>query len=423
MLQMLPHTRPLVNERGQTHKTTIPAGFNVFYIPFREALRLSSMTFAASMPEPLTPQQTMGRNDRCWCLSGRKWKHCHRERDKQQRPNINELLNAIGQEQARGYCVHPDAGKGTCSGGPIAAHTIQKEGGLRAIAEQGHVVSSKKGAFGIARNDGEIIPVPDGIGSVSTFPGFCNSHDAMFSPAEQKVVPLSREVAFLLSHRAIAYEKFLKESALRSKELHRQEADKGQPFAEQVRIQQVLYAAEYQMELGLRDLAQSKDAFDAAYRASYTGFNFLAVEFDSILPVVSCGAFFPDFDLFGQPLQSLATTTPLDPIAVNLTVLNDRSVLFLGWIGSAGPPDAFAASYARLPEAEKANTAVRLAIEYIENTYSRPSWWNGLPQAVRDGMVASLFTMNAPDVCQRGPDGLCLDGKIFSTASMSREVR
>jgi hypothetical protein len=165
----------------------------------KDPFRLSSMTFAASTPQPLTPQETMGRNDPCWCRSGRKWKHCHRDRDKQHRPNINELLNAIGQEQARGYCVHPDAGKGTCSGRPTDAHTIQKEGGLRAIAENGHVISSKKGAFAIARNDGEIIPERDGISNASTFPGFCNTHDAMFSPAEQKIVPLSREVAFLLS--------------------------------------------------------------------------------------------------------------------------------------------------------------------------------------------------------------------------------
>jgi hypothetical protein len=31
----------------------------------------------------------------------------------------------------------------------------------------------------------------------------------MFSPAEQKIVPLSRNVAFLLSYPAIAHEKFL----------------------------------------------------------------------------------------------------------------------------------------------------------------------------------------------------------------------
>jgi hypothetical protein len=108
-------------------------------------------------------------------------------------------------------------------------------------------------------------------------------------------------------------------------------------------------------------------------------------------------------------------------MTVNLTVLNGRTVLFLGWIGSGGPAEAFAASYARLPQAEKANTAVRLAIEYIENTYAKPSWWNGLPQELRDGVVASIFMMSAPDMCQRRPDGLCLDGKIFATASVSRE--
>jgi hypothetical protein len=76
-----------------------------------------------------------------------------------------------------------------------------------------------------------------------------------------------------------------------------------------------------------------------------------------------------------------------------------------------------------LLQADKANTSVRLATEYIENTYARPSWWNGLPQELRDGVVAKLFMMSAPDVCQRGPGGLCLDGKIFATASVSQELR
>src|SRR6516162_5478312 len=31
----------------------------------------------------LHPQEKMNRNARCWCLSGKKWKVCHRDRDKQ----------------------------------------------------------------------------------------------------------------------------------------------------------------------------------------------------------------------------------------------------------------------------------------------------------------------------------------------------
>lgn len=153
---------------------------------------------------------------------------------------------------------------------------------------------------------------------------------------------MNREVAFLLSYRAVAYEKFLKEAALRSKELHRQEADKGRPFAEQASIQKVLYAGKCGLELGLQDTTRSKAAYDTAYRASYTGFNFHAVEFDCILPIVSCGGFSLLYDFSGQPLQSLAPGVPFDSMAVNLTVLNDRTVLFLGWIGSDGPAEAFA---------------------------------------------------------------------------------
>jgi hypothetical protein len=360
----------------------------------------------------------MGRNEPCWCRSGKKWKHCHRERGTQERRNVHELLDAVHREQTKGNCAHPDAGAQTCSGRTTNAHTIQKEGGLRAISENGHVVSIKKGAFAIGKNAGQIVPTQEGIASASTFPGFCNAHDAMFNPTELSTVTLGREVAFLLSYRAIVYEKFLKEAALRSIEFDRREADKGRPFVEQALIQTRLYAQECATKLGLGDAARCKAAFDAAYRASPAGFNFLVVEFASVLPVVSCGAFYPDFDLIGQPLQSLPAEDPLDPIAVNLTVLNGRSVFSLGWIGSGGSPEAFAASYRSLPDPEKANAAIRLVFEYLENTHCRPSWWNSLPQVIRDGVGASLFTLNAPPVCRRGANGLCLDGKVLASGSV-----
>jgi SEC-C motif len=137
---------------------------------------------AEHLPDPLTPQTIMGRNEPCWCRSGKKWKHCHRERAREERRNVHELLEAVRREQTKGYCVHPDAGTGTCSGKSTNAHTIQKEGGLRAISENGHIVSIKKGAFAIGKNGGKIVPVQEGIANASTFPGFCNAHDVMFGP-------------------------------------------------------------------------------------------------------------------------------------------------------------------------------------------------------------------------------------------------
>ena len=373
-------------------------------------------------PKPLLPKEKMGRNELCWCRSGRKWKNCHRDRGKERAQNVNQLLNLIRQEQHRGHCAHPEASKEMCSGKVTGTHTIQKEGGLRAIAEDGHVISIKKAAFGIPKNEGEIVPVLEGINRASIFPGFCNNHDATFRPAEQSTVSLGPEVAFLLSYRAIVYERFIKEAALRSIEVLRQEADKGLPFSEQINIQDLLYHQEFGIKQGLEDLKACNAMFDSAYRASLFGFTFVAVEFSIVLPVVSCGAFHPDFDLYGEALQPLSPATRLDQLAVNLTVLNDRSVLLLGWVGSGGSAKSFASSYARLPRQDKANTAVRLAIEYGENTYARPSWWNNLPRTVRDQVVASLFAMSAPGVCRRGADGLCLDGTVFATATVSKEL-
>jgi hypothetical protein len=309
-----------------------------------------------------------------------------------------------------------------CSGAVRRAHTIQKEGGLRAIAESGHVVSVKKAALDLARNQGRIVPAPDGIGNASTFPGFCNAHDAIFAPAERATVILGKEAAFLLSYRAAVYEKFNKEAALRFNMAMREESDKGRPFDEQAAIQSTLYLQKVGLELGLKDAIQFKAAFDEAFLAAYTGFDFVGIEFDSVLPLVSCGAFFPEFDLFGKRVGSLGAPVPLDPLVLNLTVLNARSVLFLGWIGDGGPPEKFAESFARIPDVEKANAAVRLAIEHVENTYCRPSWWNSLSESHRRDVIANAWTMEQPPVSRRRADGSCIDGKILATGTVRAQV-
>jgi SEC-C motif len=369
----------------------------------------------------LDPRETMGRNERCWCQSGQKWKHCHYIRENLPSRNINELLNSLRLEQTKGRCSHPDAGPTICSGGPTAAHTIQKEGGLRVIAENGHVISLKKGAFSIAKNAGEIVPVPDGVNRASTFPGFCNRHDAIFGPAEQATVVLDKEIAFLLSYRAISYEHFTKDAAVRFNATARDEADKGKPFVEQVRIQEMLHAEKFGLQLGLRDIAGSKSSYDLSYGASYRDFFFHVVEFDMALPIVSCGAFSPNFDLLGNSIQSFASTTLLHSIALNLTVLNGRSVFILGWLGSSNAADKFAASYRKLPAADKANAAVRLAIEYVENSYCRPSWWDNLSQSIRSEALASVHTTGVPSVCQRDEFGRCRDAVVMVSAAVRNE--
>ena len=337
--------------------------------------------------------------------------------------NPQVLLNRVGQEQAKGYCTHPEASQTTCSGKPTAAHTIQKEGGLRAIAENGHVMSIKRASLDLIKNEGSLVPGKDGIGRTSTFPGFCNAHDGMFAAAEGAVVPLDDRTAFLLSYRSVAYERLMKEAALRANEANRRDGDLGKPFEDQARIQTALHGEKLQIEASLRDIASIQARFNAVFKdPSLSGFSYLIVEFDRVLPVVSSGALFPEVDMFGDRLQSLDSWKALDALAVNFTVLNGRSVLVLGWLTGTKAPEAFAASFARLPDDDKANTSARFAMEWIENTYATPTWWTGLPVEVKRTALASARTLDAPPVCQRDSGGYCSDGIQLVAAAVVRVV-
>src|SRR5690606_6181802 len=130
---------------------------------------------------------------------------------------IGLLMNEMHDHQKEGMCLHPEASEVTCSTRIIRAHTIQKAGGLSAIAEKGHVISGKGGFENIFKNSGEIVPREIGIGPASTFMGFCSFHDnSLFEPIENHGFRLNAESAFLLAFRALAYEYLTKLNSIKS---------------------------------------------------------------------------------------------------------------------------------------------------------------------------------------------------------------
>ncbi|AKS42557.1 SEC-C metal-binding domain-containing protein [Wenzhouxiangella marina] len=187
-----------------------------------------------SLPPPLEPKVKMGRNESCWCGSGKKWKVCHLDRHKQQEVPIGKVIHELHVANQRGLCLHPEAGASTCNNRPIRAHTIQRRGGLGAIAEGGHVISGKRGFEKIFKNEGRVVPDRIGLAHASTFMGFCGVHDnRLFEPIEQHHFELNDSAAFLLAYRAIAYEYLTKRNALATVEIQRN-LDKGKSFGVQV---------------------------------------------------------------------------------------------------------------------------------------------------------------------------------------------
>ena len=233
--------------------------------------------------------------------------------------------------------MHPKASKFECSHGIIKAHTVQKRGGLREIAEEGHVISVLKAYERIDKNHGEIIPQREGIRNASTFMGFCSKHDnELFEPIEQQSFVLNEQAAFLLSFRALSYEYLMKQNALETIEIRRS-TDKGKDFENQKIIQTFLHIQQDGFQRGMQYIKQRKKDYDAKYLADDFSMPHYALEFDGVLPFVCCGGFLPESDLKGERLQDI-TCGGSEHIFLNVSVMDNKTFAVFGWNGAGGWP-------------------------------------------------------------------------------------
>lgn len=360
-----------------------------------------SLTAPLVKADLITPLETMGRNEPCWCRSGLKYKKCHLDREKQAPVNIFEVETRLIAQFREGYCSHPDPSNDPCSPKITKAHTVQKKGGITAIAEAGHVLTVKPTMKDMIESEGHPSPRKIGINNASVFPGFCNKHDtALFKPIEGKALSLNKDTAFLFSYRAIAYERFAKEAQFKAIAAQR-EMDRGQSFFHQSLIQTHLNVFAAGVQVGRRDMDRWKAQFDARLLSGCRDdFHFLAVRFDTVLPIVASSAFHPEFDVQGNPLQRLGRdSADLDHIVLNVTAFDGQTIMVLGWIGNAdGPAQAFADSFMKVAQDRKADVLVRLLFLQTDNLFLRPSWWDALPSTQRHvfkNMILSGSTMQA----------------------------
>ena len=352
----------------------------------------------------------------CWCGSRKKWKWCHKHRDRKPAVNIGEQIAKMRREFTKGFCSHPDASPEACSAKVIRAHTVQRRGGLAAIAEDGHVISPMSAAHDIFKNDRKLVPRRVGIGSASTFMGFCNRHDtAMFRSVESRPTVLTPEACFVLSFRAIAYENFTKQIQLRSSEILR-EMDSGFPFEMQVHFQNYIHSYIAGVRRGVSDTRRWKDHYDELFSGRrFEEHCCLAVEFSRKLPVVGCGGFHPEHDFEGNPLQRISRgTSPHEHVTFNLSILNGKSVVLLGHTERPrGPAAAFLRSFDDVPDEKKADSVIRLAFEHIENIYISPTWWRNIEGKTRSDLIRRMGNGLGIGGVERQADCLGDDGFTY----------
>ena len=113
------------------------------------------------------------------------------------------------------------------------------------------------------------------------------------------------------------------------------------------------------------------------------------------------------------PCKRLAAVTPPhEEVDLNLTVLNGRSVLVIGWaVPPNGPAASFGRSFGDVPDDQKADVAIQLAAEHIENIYMRPSWWRDLTEHRKNRLIERMHS----GVRVRGRNCLRPDGHPYTT--------
>lgn len=364
-----------------------------------------------------------GRNDPCWCGSGQKFKKCHLNRSTEARPDFFKATGKMSAAGRRGRCLHLGAGGGACSAKSIASHTVQRGGGLAAIAEAGHVLTTFVGFHDLARANGSPEPRKIGINDASTFPGFCNKHDTeLFSPIEQSMLEIDPEKAFLFLYRAICLELVRKRHVVDGLPSMKK-LDRGQSEDRQLAIQSYLAVYEAGLEIGLRELETQKAKLDAALQAQdWADLHYCQVEFDGLLPVTTACGYAPEFDWAGKRLQDLMNLShPLETLSLVVTSYSGKTSVIFVWVGSAsGIQRAFVESFLSIPDDEKASRLVAGCFEISENCQIRTSWWGSLDAPVRQRLSESIW--NGTTRKPHDPKGLVASAPLDTRLPVKRVI-
>lgn len=354
----------------------------------------------------------LGRNDRCWCGSGKKFKKCHLDRDRQVRSNPFDNAYRRMREFKRPVCSHPMAGHESCDGGIVRAHTVRRAADLTSIAAHGHVMQFQADLKTLNRTKGRPEARPIGINDASTFLGFCSRHDGdTFRSLEAEPFIGSSEQCFLLLYRAWCREAYAKEAAGRGGEILR-EADKGRPLAEQLTIQRHVQTHLFGVEMGIRDVRYYKAIADAALlRSDFGIIHSVVYEFAEPLPVVCSGGFYPYFDIEGARLQEFHPS--ITPEVMTITLLNQGDVGFgvLSWLAGAVAPNAFADAISG--DSSISNAMCSVGLIALENTFVSPTWWSGLTDQQRSDITRRFAENLDPFIDIRPGDLIPFRPRLF----------
>lgn len=326
------------------------------------------------------------RNALCWCGSGKKFKHCHRNRVDQTKDNPWDAVATNRKAFTEKRCFAHDVGLGPCEGRIVKAHTVSRGSNLSRIAIDGHVLHRTADISDLRRNGGQLSIKRIGIKDASVFYGFCAKHDReLFSCIENEMFVGRPEQCLAIAYRTISRELYGKDAAAPMRETLRG-ADKGLNPSEQRIMQTWLDLMATGNKAGRLDAQTTFDLLTSALVNDQSEtIASIVITFDGPLPFMCAGAWSPFTDLYGKALQNGYSDEALEQVFVSSFAVAEVAKLCISWRNIAGAPGkVIADQIAALPADRQATAFLQIVVKHVENIFFNPDWHRDLAEVEKN---------------------------------------
>lgn len=355
----------------------------------------------------------IGRNEKCWCGSGMKFKHCHYGRENLAPVSKGEAIGHSQKNASRKCCYVPADLKHECSKKIINAHTISKSGSLKEIAdESNHVLGLKISLPNIIKNEGKLVPERIGINQASTFKGFCSIHDkSLFSCIEDREFVGDDEQCLALMYRSVAKEIYAKEGGLNTSEFIKN-GDKGKHPLDQIFIQNFVANHQKGIKAAITELSELKSQLDDQLLGKSSGnLSHLIIESALPMPVAVSSIVSPITDFDGNLIQDLGDlNVAAEQLVFNSFSSDGKGYVVFSWSKNSTEVLGFIKSLLAIDTDKIFSSLIRFFFGVAENTFTSPIWWNGL-SVEQKGKIEKLI-MSGINPFEFEPNSLLVDDGI-----------
>lgn len=335
-----------------------------------------------------------GRNEKCWCGSGKKYKQCHLNRDQQKPVGLDEAHRVSNSIRSKKYCSVPEELKSNCSDKIINAHTVSRGSSLLAIADSSnHVLGLKISLANFQKGNGVLVPEKIGVNQASTFMGFCSAHDKqLFSCLEDQPFSMDSKQLFALAYRALCKEIYAKGSNEDVVNLIK-ESDKGKHLLEQLFTQNFASIYGLGVNTAAKELAILKEKFDEHLLGKRElGTCHFVITSEMPCPVAVSSILCPDVDFEGNSIQDLANLKVVPECVIfNSFCSGGKGFVVFSWIKEATIIEAFIDSLPKESMDSLKNAVLRFFFSVSENIYISPRWWDSLTDQQRKSLTERVM--------------------------------